>query len=133
YPGALAMVAIGCAGDSHPVQQGKAEYVKAYGQEIAHHVKELIESPLTALTAPPVGNMIWIKLPFAKVPTVSELIELAKTDATIKGYYARLALERIQRGGELPRELNYPIQTWAFEDKMVMVNMGNEVVVDYAI
>lgn len=133
YPGAIAMVAIGCAGDSHPVRQGKAEYVRAYGREIANNVEELLKLPMTALTTPPVGNMVWIKLPFAKIPTVSELIDLAKTDATIKGYYARLALDRLQRGDQLPSTLNYPIQTWTFDDKMVMINMGDEVVVDYSI
>lgn len=133
YPGAVAMVAIGCAGDSHPVRQGKAEYVKAYGREIASEVARVIQSPMTALLAPPVGKMAWIKLPFGKMPTVSELIRLAKTDSTIKGYYARLALERIQRGEHLPREVDYPIQIWAFDDKMVMINMGNEVVADYAL
>lgn len=133
YPKAVAMVAIGCAGDSHPVKQGKAEYVEAYGREIASQVEQLLRSPMTPLAAPPIGKMTWIKLPFGNVPTVSELVGLAKTDKTIKGYYARLAVERIQRGESLPRDLDYPIQTWAFGDDLVMINMANEVVVDYAL
>jgi hypothetical protein len=75
--------------------------------------------------------MKWIKLPFANVPTVVELIEFTK-DPTIKGYYARLALDRIQRGETLPTALDYPIQTWSFDNKLLMINMGGEVVADYA-
>ncbi len=132
YPGSVAMVSVGCAGDSHPGQQGKMEYLKSQGQEITNNVDQLLKSKLTALNSPPVGIMKWIKLPFAKVPTIAELIPLTK-DKTIKGYYARLALERLVRGEDLPRELDYPVQVWNFDNKMLMLNMGGELVVDYSI
>jgi hypothetical protein len=132
HPGAIAMVAIGCAGEAHPKRRDKMEYTKSCAREISDNVDELLKSKLQPLTLPPVGNMKWIKLPFFKVPTVQEWIEFTK-DSTIKGYYARLALERVLRGETIPSELNYPIQTWGFDDKMMMINMGGEVVVDYAI
>lgn len=132
HPGAIAMVAVGCGGDAHPKLQGKIAYLKSYGREISDNVDKLLASKLQPLTSPPVGNMKWVTLPFAKVPSVPELIEFT-SDTTVKGYYARLALERVQRGETLPTELNYPIQSWNFGDKMIMVNMGSEVVVDYSI
>ncbi len=132
HPGAMAMISIGCAGDAHPALRDKMEYLKLYGQEISDNVDKLLKSKLQPLTRPPVGRMKWIKLPFAKVPTVPELIELTK-DTTIKGYYARLALDRIQRGFSLPDVLNYPVQTWQFGNKMLMINMGGEVVADYSV
>jgi hypothetical protein len=76
--------------------------------------------------------MKWIKLPFSKTPTVPELIEQTK-DKTVKGYYARLALDRVRRGGAIPAELMYPVQMWNFGDKLVMVNLAGEVVVDYSV
>lgn len=132
YPGSVAMVSVGCAGDSHPGQQGKIEYLKSHGQEITDNVDKLLKSKLTALNTPPVGTMKWIKLPFSKIPTVTELIALTK-DKTVKGYYARLALERVIRGESLPAELDYPIQVWNFDNRMLMLNMGGELVVDYSI
>ncbi|MBD1420891.1 hypothetical protein [Sphingobacterium chuzhouense] len=132
YPGVTALVSIGCAGDAHPVKQGKQEYLNVYSEEIAVQVDNLLNRDLRPLDSPPLGAMEWVQLPFAKIPTVRELIALA-TDTTIHGYYARLALERIQRGDELPQVLNYPIQIWNFGDQLVMINMGGEVVVDYAI
>lgn len=132
YPGAIALVSIGCAGDAHPVKQGKLEYMKSYGREILDQVDRVISSTLQPLTSPPIGRMKWVKLPFSNVPTVSELIRLTG-DRTVKGYYARLALERIQRGEVLPAALDYPIQVWSFGNDLLMVNMGSEVVVDYAI
>lgn len=133
HPGAIALVSIGCAGDTHPIQQGKLEYVKSYGEEISDQVDKLLASALQPLTSPPKGSMKWVKLPFAHVPVVPELIEFTKDSTTIKGYYARRALERIQRGESIPSELDYPIQAWNFGNKMIMLNMAGEVVVDYSI
>lgn len=132
YPGATAMVSVGCGGDAHPGKQGKMEYVKAHGQEITDSVTQLIASKLKPLETAPVGRMKWVKLPFSKVPTVAELMEMTK-DRTVKGYYARLALERVLRGESLPASVDYPIQVWNFDHKVLMLNMGGELVVDYSI
>ena len=132
HPGAIAMVTIGCAGDSHPKLRDNIEYTKQYAQEIANSVDKLLQSKLQPITSPPAGKTKWIRLPFSQVPTVQELIEQTK-DKTIKGYYARLALERVIRGESLPTELDYLVQTWSFGDEMVMINLGGEPVVDYAV
>ena len=132
HPGVTAMVSIGCAGDAHPRLRDNILYTNSYASEISDNVDKLLKSKLLQLTLPPVGNMKWIKLPFSQKPTVQELYEFTN-DTSIKGYYARLALERVQRGETIPSELNYPIQTWSFGDKMIMINMGGEVVVDYSI
>lgn len=131
YPGAIAMVSVGCGGDAHPDRQGKIEYLKSHGQEIATNVEKLFKTRLNALTSPPQGKMKWVKLPFSKLPSVPQLIELTK-DKTVKGYYARLALERVIRGEKLQTELDYPLQVWDFDGKMLMINMGGEPVVDYS-
>jgi hypothetical protein len=132
HSGAIAMVAIGCAGDTHPKLRDNIEHSKTYAREIADNVDKLLKLKLQPLTLPPTCNMKWINLPFSQVLTVPELIEFTK-DTTIKGYYSRLALERVLRGESIPSELSYPIQTWNFGDEMIMINMGGEVVVDYSI
>ena len=101
-------------------------------RSISAEVDRLLASRLQSLTQPPVGRIQWVKLPFAQVPTVPELIKQTE-DKTVKGYYARLALDRIARGQAIPRELPYPIQTWTFGDKLAMINLAGEVVVDYSL
>jgi neutral ceramidase len=132
HPGAVAMIAIGCAGDANPQPRGKMEHMRLHGQEIANNVDKLLAAPLQPLTSPPVGRIKWVKLPFAHVPSVPELISQT-SDKSVKGYYARRALERIARGQEIPKELDYRIQTWTFGDEMAMVNLAGEVTVDYSI
>lgn len=132
HPGCIAMVAIGCGGDANPQPRGKMEDINIHGQEISDNVDKLLVSQLQVLTSPPIGNMKWIRLPFSKIPTVPELIKLTE-DKTFKGYYARLALDRIERGGTIPVEINYPVQIWNFGNKLAMINLAGEVVVDYSI
>ena len=133
HPGATALIALGCAGDANPNPRGTIDDVKAHGKEIADNVDKLLTAQLQPINTPPVAKMEWIKLPFSKVPSVPELIETIKTDQSVKGYYARLALERVVRGKQLPATIDYPIQVWNFDNKMAMVNLGGEVVVDYEV
>ena len=132
HPGTIAFISIGCAGESHPKLRGKREYISLYGQEIADNVDKLLKSELHPLVSPPVGKMKWITLPFSKLPDISELIKQTK-DNGIKGYYSRLALERVLRGDSIATELEYLIQAWDFGGKLTMLNMGGEVMVDYSI
>ncbi len=131
HPDAVAMVAIGCGADANPEPRGKMENVEMHGLEISDNVEKLLSSQLQPLTTPPVGRMKWVKLPFANVPTVPELIKQTE-DKTVKGYYARLALDRVARGYPVPVDLHYPVQTWTFGNELVMINLAGEVVVDYA-
>ncbi|MEX0883866.1 MAG: hypothetical protein WDZ72_10375, partial [Cyclobacteriaceae bacterium] len=132
HPGTVAMVAIGCGADANPYPRGKMEHMRLHAQEVADNVDQLLSSNLQPLTKPPVGKIKWINLPFAHVPSVPELIAQTE-DKTIKGYYARLALDRIARGQEIPKDLSYPVQTWTFGNDMAMVNLAGEVVVDYSL
>jgi len=133
HPDAIAMIAIGAGADANPQPRGTMENVETHGKEIADNVEKLLTSAqLQPLTIPPVGTVKWVKLPFSKAPSVQELIKQTE-DKTVMGYYARLALDRIARGHAIPAYLDYPVQTWAFGNDFVMVNLAGEVVVDYSV
>jgi hypothetical protein len=132
HPGTIAMVAIGCGADANPDPRGSMEHVRQFGKEISDNVEKLLSSPLQPISSPPVGRIKWVKLPFARVPNISELIKQTE-DTSVKGYYARLALDRVARGQPIPAELSYPIQTWVFGNELVMINLAGEVVADYSV
>lgn len=132
HPGTTALIALGCAGDANPEPRGSIENMKRHGKEIADNVDKLLTAPLQPVLAPPSGIVKWIQLPFSKVPSAGELVEWTK-DPSIKGYYARLALERLERGETLSPVVDYPVQVWNFDNKIAMVNLPGEVVVDYAL
>ena len=143
HPGTIAMIAVGCAGDSNPKPGGeftksgttpidKMERSKKYGEMIANEAERLLKTGLVVLTKLPDVNFARIELPFAHTPSVKELSEQAK-NITVKGYYAKLALERIARGERLPKYVPYPVQTWSFGKKLSIIFLGGEVVADYSI
>ncbi|MBD3627285.1 hypothetical protein [Cyclobacterium sp.] len=132
HPGVVAMVAIGCGADANPYPRGKMEHLRLHAHEVADNVEQLLTSKLHPIIQPPSGKIKWINLPFAHVPSVPELIAQTE-DKTVRGYYARLALDRIARGQDIPKTLSYPVQTWTFGNEMAMVNLAGEVVVDYSL
>lgn len=132
HPGMIALVAIGCGADANPRPRGDIEHMKKHGLEIAYNVDKLLTAQLQPLTSPPAGKIKHVKLPLSKTPSVDELIALLP-DKTLRGYYARIALERIQRGEKLPAEVDYDVQVWSFGDKLAMINLPGEVTVDYSI
>lgn len=133
HPGVIAMVAVGCGADANPRPRGEIEHMKKHGEEIAVNVDKLVKGQLEPLTTPPVGKMKWVDLPFAKIPTVEELINTTQTDKGLRAFYARISLDRIQRGDPIFPYVRYPVQVWSFGNAMAMVNLAGEVVVDYAL
>ncbi|SMO73619.1 neutral/alkaline non-lysosomal ceramidase N-terminal domain-containing protein [Fodinibius sediminis] len=132
HPGAMAMVAIGAGADANPEPRLELEHTTRHGKEIADEVDRLLNTPLEPLSVPPTGNYQEIELPYAEVPTINDLIDQAAGDGA-KGYYARLALERMARGESIPSSLTYPVQTWTFGNDLAMVLMAGEVVADYSL
>ena len=143
HPGTVAMIGIGCAGDSNPkpisigsnsgsIMQEGVRASKKYGSLVADEVDSLVNTQLRPLILGPVVRIKKISLPFDHVPTVQELNEQAK-DITVKGYYARLALDRIARGEKIAESIVYPVQTWSFGKQLNMIFLGGEVVADYSI
>lgn len=139
HPGAIALVAVGCAGDINPSKGQLADGAtvmaisKEYGEKIADQTDSLLSSKLKPLSGLPLIRYKKINLPLEKLPSVSEWSEIAAKDITVKGYYARLALERIARGEEILDHVPYPIQVWKFGSGLNMVFLAGEVVTDYSL
>ncbi|MDX1619236.1 MAG: neutral/alkaline non-lysosomal ceramidase N-terminal domain-containing protein [Balneolaceae bacterium] len=132
HPGVTAMVAIGAAGDANPEPRTRIEYTTRHGEEIADEVDRLLSTRLNPLTSPPTGRKKIIDLAYSHVPTTDELVEQASARGS-EGYYARVALDRLARGREIPAALSYPVQTWTFGDDLAMIFLAGEVVVDYSL
>jgi neutral ceramidase len=133
YPGATALVMIGAGADADPNPRGSGiPDVQRHAAEIVGEVDRLLQTRLRPLSAAPRGRFRTIELPFAQVPTRSELERQAESDG-FAGRHARAALARLDRGESLPATASYPVQTWSFGDDLAMVFLGGEVVVDYAL
>ena len=122
-PGAVALMSVGCGSDSNPssgVTGDKTAVAAEQGQEIANEVKRLLQGPLKPITGPVTATLQHIDLPLNKLPTREELTTLAASDKP-GSYNAKYQLARLERGEPLQSAIDYPIQTWSFDDSLAMV------------
>jgi hypothetical protein len=131
-PGCVAMTLIGCGGDSNPANRQIADMAVTHGRSIADEVKRLLRGPWTDLPAPPQIAVERFNLPFDTLPTRTQLEQLVQAGGP-PGYNASVLLAKLNRGEPLPRDLPYSTQTWKFGDKLLMVFLPGEVVVDYVL
>ena len=132
HPGAVALVALGCAGDANPNPRPGFELAKQHGGEISTVVNRILTNALTPVKGKLVCRTKQIELPFDTLPTRAEWEARAK-ETNYAGSHARLNLARLDRGEQLPTALPYMVQTWSFGDGLTTVFLPGEVVVDYSL
>ena len=132
HPGAVALIALGCAGDANPDPRSKLELAQQYGQEIAAGVNKVLAGSLTTIDGEIICRIKRINLPFDELPSRADWERLAQQTNYI-GSHARLNLARLKRGEQLPTSLPYTVQTWTFGKNLAMVFLPGEVVVDYSL
>ena len=133
YAGAMAMVAIGCAGDANPSPRGEFEYVNNHAAMITDKIDKLLQAnKFTTLNDIPIGKMKKIELAFAHVPDAKEFVEHSSLEGA-RGLYARSCLSILAQGGSISKTMSYPVQVWIFGKQLAMVFLGGEVVVDYSL
>ncbi len=131
FPGAVAMVAVGCGADSNPDPRGELINVEQHGKAIADEVQRLIQSKkLVAIRSLPSRSFEKLKLEYEQIPTKETLLG-ESTNNDVTGLLARNYLELLARGEKIPVDYDYPIQVWNFGNDLTMVFLGGEVVVDY--
>lgn len=134
HPGTVSLVAVGCGADQNPWPRGELGLAKGHGRELAVEIERLLgPGNLKPVSSSITARLTHISLPFEKVPDRAYYQELAGGKNHRIAYYARVQLERLDRGERLSDAVNYPIGVWAFGDDLAMVFLGGEVVVDYSV
>ena len=131
HPGAIALVALGCAGDANPEPRSAFELARKHGREVAG----VVDGLLTNSTLRPVSGKLacrQINLPFDTLPTRAEW-ESRAAQTNYPGLHARRNLARLDRGDKLPTRLAYTVQVWTFGRELAMIFLPGEAVVDYSL
>jgi len=133
YPTATAMFVNTCGGDQNPLPRRSVELCQKYGHELAVGVEEGLKGPLK-----PIGPKLrtafeYVELPYLKTIGREEL-HAALTDASaIKARWAARLLQKLDKGETFPASYPYPLHAWQLGDELLVVGMGAETVVDYAL
>jgi hypothetical protein len=132
HPGAIALIALGCGGDSNPNPRPGFELAKQHGEEIAVGVDAVLTNSTSPVTGKLLCRLEQFELPLDTLPTRAEWETLAQQTNAI-GKHALMNLARLDRGEKLPTKVPYIVQTWTFDANLAMVFLAGEVVVDYSL
>jgi hypothetical protein len=132
HRGAVALFVQGCGADANPKPRGTLELVEAHGTALADAVDRTLTS--TASLAPSLRTRYGVvDLPFVDGAGRTKWIARLTIEDVYLQRYARLMDARIQADGHLSAAQPDPIQTWRLGRDLVLVALGGEVVVDYAL
>jgi neutral ceramidase len=135
-PGAVALFVTGCAGDADPHPFGTLDMARSHGEELGAAVKFVLDHETWSV--PVVGPL---RTAYAETtihfagPTDRASYEKLLNDANAgRQRHARRMLEAIDAGKPIRKDYpHYSVQAIALGDRLTMVALSGEVVVDYAI
>ncbi|MBX3411495.1 MAG: neutral/alkaline non-lysosomal ceramidase N-terminal domain-containing protein [Pirellulales bacterium] len=133
YPGAMAMFVNTCGGDQNPLPRRRVELCERYGQQLAAAVAEALERPLEPVSSGLRTAFAYVELPYLKVMSRDELFAARQEDNAIRARWAARMLEKLERGETFPESYPYPLHAWRLGNEMLVIGMGAETVVDYAL
>ena len=133
HPGATAMFVNTCGGDQNPLPRRTVELCQRYGHMLATAVEETLTQPLKSVSPGLRTAFEIIDLPYLNVVSHGELAELSQDQAGIKGRWARRLLKKLEAGDDFEAAYPYPVHAWRLGHEMLVIGMGAETVVDYAL
>ena len=135
HPGAMAMFVNTCGGDQNPLPRRKLELCKKYGQMLAVAVEQVLNGKEDLRTVSPGIRTAFeiVDLPYLKVVSREELSDLLADSNAIRARWAARMLKKLDAGEEFECAYPYPVHAWQLGTEMLVIGMGAETVVDYAL
>jgi hypothetical protein len=133
HPDANAMFFIGCGADQNAFPRHQIELAERYGNMLAAAVEEALLAPPRTLAPELRTTMEMVTLHLGPAPTEAELEKL-KTDKTaMTRRWATRLLADLKAGKPFVRNYPFPLQAWKFGGQQLLITLGGEPVVDWAL
>jgi len=133
YSGATAMFVNTCGGDQNPLPRRKVELCEKYGMMLAEGVKQALEQPLQPVSSKLRTAFEYVELSYLKLVQREELERLVKDRNRIRARWATRMLGKLDQGETFSPSYPYPIHAWQLGNEMLVIGMGAETVVDFAL
>lgn len=133
HPGATALFVNTCGADQGPMPRRTVEFCEQYGRMLADGVETALKGPST--TIEPVLRTAFelVELPYLKVATRDDLAASLKGDNEILRRWAARLLAKLDAGETFAPSHPYPVHVWRLGADTLMIGLGAETVVDYAL
>jgi hypothetical protein len=133
HPGTTAMFVNTCGGDQNPLPRRSVELCEKYGHMLAVAVEDVLKQPLKPVSAGIRTAFVLIELPYLSVVSREELTVLRNDANAIKARWAARLLKKLDAGEKFESACPYPVHAWRLGNEMLVIGMGAETVVDYAL
>jgi hypothetical protein len=100
---------------------------------LAAAVEQTLQNPLKPVSPGLRTAFEYVQLPYLKVVTREELVGLLQDGNAIRARWAARMLQKLNAGETFASSYPYPIHAWALGQELLIVGMGAETVVDYAL
>jgi len=133
HPGATALFVNTCGGDQNPLPRRTVELCEKYGQMLADAVEDALKKPLKEVPPGLQTAFAYVDLPYEKVITREELLVATKDQNAIRKRWAERLLKKLDAGEKCTATYPYPLHAWRLGKETLILGMGAETVVDYAL
>jgi len=133
HPGTTAMFVNTCGGDQNPLPRRSVELCQRYGHMLAVAVEDVVQQELAPITPRLRTAFEYIDLPYLKTVEREELVAWGNDRNAIRKRWAARMLNKLLDGETFSKSYPYPMHAWQLGDEMLVVGMGAETVVDYAL
>jgi hypothetical protein len=133
HPGTTAMFVNTCGGDQNPLPRRSVELCEKYGHMLAMAVEDVLKQPLQPVSSGVRTAFELIDLAYLKVVSRDELQGLLTDTNAIKARWAARLLRKLDAGDRFEAAYPYPVHAWRLGGEMLVIGMGAETVVDYAL
>ncbi|MDR3635817.1 MAG: neutral/alkaline non-lysosomal ceramidase N-terminal domain-containing protein [Isosphaeraceae bacterium] len=133
HPGASAMFVNTCGGDQNPLPRRSVDLCRRYGHMLATAVEDVLKQPLKTVTPALKTAFELVELPYLKVVTREELTAFLRDGNPIRARWAARMLRKLDAGEAFRPSYPYPVHAWRLGGEMLVIGLGAESVVDYAL
>jgi len=100
---------------------------------LAVAVEETLKQPLAPVSTGIRTAFEYVDLPYLKVMSRADLNAALKSTNRIKKRWAARMLRKLEAGDTFETAYPYPVHAWRLGKEMLVIGMGAETVVDYAL
>ncbi len=133
HPGVTAMFVNTCGGDQNPLPRRTVELCEKYGHLLAVGVEEGLPSVTQPVSAELATAFAYVELPYLKTMDRTDLHGMLQDTNAIKARWSARMLQQLDNGAKFANGYPYPLHAWRLGREMLVIGMGAETVVDYAL
>ena len=133
HPSCTALYWAGCGGDQNPGPRQTVELTEKHGRELADAVETVLKGEMKRVEGSLAVTYTEVELPFETLVTKEQLQREAASANIGLARRAKFLLHELDRGIPLRPTYPYPVQTWRIGHELLLVTLGGEAVVDYAL